>query len=156
MFYGPFLFWTRHLFHQLFNSLLYTSFFFLFSSSHSFFLFFSSSHSLGFFFFFFEKKNVGEKVIRSWMRVGRKGHLCKNAISPLFSQQFSSRFGKMRLMGPGEKIFSRIFLPQCFPSFAKQWKILFFTLFSSLSFPSSLKSPQPNTVLVFSTGKTVG
>ena len=50
-------------------------------------------------------------------------------------------------MGPGEKIFSRVFHPRCFHSFAKQWKILFFTYFSFLCFPSSIKSPQPNTVL---------
>ena len=33
-------------------------------------------------------------------------NFCKNAKSPLFSTQFSSRFGRMRFVGPGEKIFS--------------------------------------------------
>ena len=51
-------------------------------------------------------------------------------------------------MSPGEKIFSRVFHSPYFPLFPKQWKTLFSTQFSALCFPSPLKSPQPNTVLV--------
>ena len=73
----------------------------------------------------------------------RMRYLCKSVVKALFSLAFSSRFGRMKIVGSGEKTFSRVFLPPHFPSFAKQWK----TLFSTLCFPSSLFSPQPNTVL---------
>ena len=86
---------------------------------------------------------VGEKVMNE---VSGRGHYGKRLMRALFSHNFSSRFGRMRFLGPGEKIFSRVFHPQYFPSFAKQWKTLFSTPFFSLCFPSSLNSPQPNTV----------
>ena len=65
------------------------------------------SPALSLYFFFFKKK------------LDSIGHLCKNAISPLFSPQFSSRFRRMRFVGSGVKIFSLVFHPQCFHSFAK-------------------------------------
>ena len=47
----------------------------------------------------------------SFFLIDSRGHLCKNAISPLFSPQFSSRFGRMRFVGLREKIFSWVFHP---------------------------------------------
>ena len=66
--------------------------------------------------------------------LGKRGHLCKSTVRALFSPAFSSRFGRMKIVGLGEKNFSRVFLPPHFPSFAKLWKTLFSTLFSSSVF----------------------
>ena len=78
---------------------------------------FSNSCSLFSFLFFFLYL-IPEQPLHVFVkRVGERGHLCKNAISPLFSPQFSSRFGRKKIVGPGEKIFSRVFFPQCFPPY---------------------------------------
>ena len=59
---------------------------------------------------------VGEKVMNE---VSGRGHYGKRLMRALFSHNFSSRFGRMRFLGPGEKIFSRVFHPQYFSPFAK-------------------------------------
>ena len=74
------------------------------------------------------------------------GHSSKTTFSPVFFPWFSSRFGRKKLVGPGEKFFSRVFHPLYFPPYAKQWKTHFSTPFSLLYFPPLLKSIQPNTL----------
>ena len=69
---------------------------------------------------------------------------CRESI---FSSGFSSRFGRKKFVGPGEKIFSRVFHSLYFLLIPKQRKIQFSTPFSFLHFPSFLNSTQPNTML---------
>ena len=84
---------------------------------------------------------------KSWMRWVSGGHFSKSMFSPLFFPWFSSRFGRKKLVGPGEKFFSRVFHPLHFPPYTKQWKTHFSTPFSLIYFPPLLKSAQPNTLL---------
>ena len=72
-------------------------------------------------------------ICRRWERVVQLLH-SENVFSP----QFSSRFGRKKIGGPGRKIFSWLFHPPFFPSLPKQWKTLFFTPFSTHCFSSSL------------------
>ena len=90
---------------------------------------------------------VGERVIRSWMKVGGRGYLCKSVVTTLFSPAFPPNLEGKKNVGSGEKTFSQVFYPSHFPSLTKQWKTAFSTLFSFLYFLSSLFSPQPNTPL---------
>ena len=65
-------------------------------------IFFSNALSLFFFFFLLDS---------------RKGYFRKSAVRALFSLAFSSWFGRMNFVGPGEKIFSRVFLHPYFPPY---------------------------------------
>ena len=62
---------------------------------------------------------------------------------------FSSQFGRKKICGPKEKIFSLVFHSPYFFPIPKQWKTEFSTPFSLLYFPSSLYSTHPNTALFF-------
>ena len=99
-------------------------------------LFFFSSSVSGFYYYYFLLDSRTAVVFVR--RVGGRGHLCNFTVRAVFSPQFSSRFGRKKIGGPGRKIFSRVFHPLFFPSFPKQWKILFSTQFSTHCFPSSL------------------
>ena len=84
---------------------------------------------------------------KSWMKRVNGRHSSKTTFSPVFFPWFSSRFGRKKLLGPGEKFFFRVFHPLYFPPYAKQWKTHFSTPFSLLYFPPLLKFIQPNTLL---------
>ena len=57
---------------------------------------------------------VGEKVMNEG---SGRGHYGKRQLRALFSNSFSSRFGRMKFVDSGKKIFSRVFYPQYFPPF---------------------------------------
>ena len=122
---------------RFFLSLYLPLLFFLFlpRSRSAFSLFFSPTLGLWFFFFFLLDSRTAVMFVR---RVGGRGHLCNFTLRAAFSPQFSSRFGRKKIVGSGRKIFFRIFHPLCFPLLPKQWKTLFSTPISTYYFPSFL------------------
>ena len=75
------------------------------------------------------------------------GYYGKTALRQFSSLTFPPNLGG-KIVGPEEKIFSRVFHSSYFLPTPKQRKTHFSTPFSILYFPSLLKSIQPNIVLV--------
>ena len=100
------------------------------------------------------KSDKDEKRKSSGHEWGVGEGICVKFFHNTFLSTFSSQFGRIKKVGLGEKTFSLVLCLSYFPSPTKQWKTTFSTLFSSLYFPSSLFSHQPNTPLVKSSDET--